>query len=43
MKKQTDEKISEHFSKLGKKSWEARKAKILGVKIDKQKKVSSDT
>ena len=25
----TDEKISKHFSELGKKSWESRKAKIL--------------
>ncbi len=32
----TDKKISAHFRKMGKASWEARKAKILGVKLDKK-------
>ena len=39
MKKKTKKQdaISKHFSELGKKSWEARKAKIL--KMEKEKKV----
>ena len=29
--------ISKHFSELGKKSWEARKAKLLKRKVEKNK------
>jgi hypothetical protein len=36
-----DEKIHEHFSNLGKKSWDSRKAKLL-AKLDKDSKVVSE-
>ena len=39
MKNKTDKRISEHFKKLGKKSWEARKAKILAT-LDKKEEVN---
>ena len=40
-KNKIDEKIHEHFSNLGKKSWDSRKAKLL-EKLDKNSKVVSE-
>lgn len=38
-KKKVDPKIKEHFAKMGRKSWEVRKAKILGISQKVSQKV----
>ncbi len=43
MNKEEKERIKQHFSKLGKKSWEARKSKILKAPSKKYLKAIATT